>query len=157
MANDYRVLRSVPTYLEAQAIVDKLSDADFPVENMRIVGVDVETVEDVTGRRTTWTATWQAALAGVWFGFFLGLMFFIIFPEIGFFNAILWPIVFGAVFFGIFGAVSHAVTGGKRDFSSTKGLRANAYEVQVQAGFFEQAANLLTQIGYAPVERETLY
>src|SRR5271155_5086837 len=48
---------SYPTYAEAQRAVDYLSDQQFPVEQVTIVGVDLMQVERVTGR-----------LAGVFFG-----------------------------------------------------------------------------------------
>ena len=50
---DYRILRSVPAYAEAQALVDQLSDAGFPVERVRIVGTGLRSVEQVLGRMTT--------------------------------------------------------------------------------------------------------
>ena len=49
-AADHRVLESVPDYARAQAIVDQLSDAGFPVEHVRIVGTGLRTVEQVLGR-----------------------------------------------------------------------------------------------------------
>ncbi len=39
-------------YEEAQAAVDFLSDEQFPVENLLIVGADLKSVERITGRRT---------------------------------------------------------------------------------------------------------
>ena len=45
-AAPYAVLSTVPDYAHAQSTVDRLSDAGFPVEHVRIVG-------QVTGRLTT--------------------------------------------------------------------------------------------------------
>ncbi|MDN6762726.1 general stress protein, partial [Acidipropionibacterium jensenii] len=42
----------VDDYQTAQKIVDHLSDQEFPVENLCIVGTDLRTVERVTGRKT---------------------------------------------------------------------------------------------------------
>lgn len=49
---DYRMLAEVEDYKQAQFLVDGLSDAGFPVEHTRIIGTELETVEDVRGRRT---------------------------------------------------------------------------------------------------------
>ncbi len=50
---EYRVIASYRDYTQAQGTVDYLSDADFPpVENLRIVGHGVSTVEAITGRMT---------------------------------------------------------------------------------------------------------
>ena len=43
---------SYPTYAEAQRAVDYLSDQQFPVQQVTIVGVDLMQVERVTGRLT---------------------------------------------------------------------------------------------------------
>ena len=43
---------SYPTYAEAQRAVDYLSDQEFPVQQVTIVGVDLMQVERVTGRLT---------------------------------------------------------------------------------------------------------
>jgi hypothetical protein len=46
------VLGTYDTYLEAQAVVDRLSKASFPVKQLSIVGNDLKTVERVTGKLT---------------------------------------------------------------------------------------------------------
>ena len=50
---------SYPTYAEAQRAVDYLSDQQFPVQQVTIVGVDLMQVERVTGR-----LTWPKVLGG---------------------------------------------------------------------------------------------
>ena len=50
---------SYPTYAEAQRAVDYLSDQEFPVQQVTIVGVDLMQVERVTGR-----LTWSRVLGG---------------------------------------------------------------------------------------------
>ena len=50
---------SYPTYAEAQRAVDHLSDQEFPVQHVTIVGVDLMQVERVTGR-----LTWPRVLGG---------------------------------------------------------------------------------------------
>ena len=60
------VLREFDTYAEAQALVDRLSDAGFPVQNVRIVGEGVRIVEQVTGRMTKGKAALLGAAGGAW-------------------------------------------------------------------------------------------
>src|SRR6201994_2961487 len=65
---------SYPTYAEAQRAVDHLSDQEFPVEQVTIVGVDLMQVERVTGRLTWPRVLGGGALTGAWLGVFLGLV-----------------------------------------------------------------------------------
>ncbi|MCH9816437.1 MAG: hypothetical protein K0U64_08295, partial [Actinomycetia bacterium] len=66
------VLQSFDAYEDAQKLVDRLSDARFPVEHVAIVGVDLRMVEAVLGRMS-WA---RAALGGLatfaWLGAFIG-------------------------------------------------------------------------------------
>ena len=47
------------SYADAQADVDALSDQNFPVANLAIVGTDLKLVERVTGRKTWGTVLGQ--------------------------------------------------------------------------------------------------
>ncbi|WP_198419749.1 general stress protein [Mycobacterium intracellulare] len=44
------LVASFDHYLDAQRLVDQMSDDGFPVEHVRIIGDGVRTVEHVTGR-----------------------------------------------------------------------------------------------------------
>jgi hypothetical protein len=59
-------LGTYATYEEAQRVVDRLSDAGFPVPGVQIVGSGLRTVEQVTGRLTTGRAALLGAGAGAW-------------------------------------------------------------------------------------------
>ncbi|MBC7308050.1 MAG: magnesium transporter, partial [Dietzia sp.] len=63
-----------PTYLEAQKAVDYLSDHQFPVQLVTIVGVDLKMVERVTGRLSYPRVALAGAASGAWFGLFVGLL-----------------------------------------------------------------------------------
>lgn len=154
---DYRTLAEVDDYKQAQFLVDGLSDAGFPVEHTRIIGTELETVEDVVGRKTIASSAGQGALSGVWFGVFIGLMFFILAPGLGFLGAFGWPVLFGAIFGAIWGAIAHWATRGQRDFVSIWTLRARRYEVQVRAEFLDQAKKAVTEHGLRPRSQATLY
>lgn len=65
---------SYPTYAEAQRAVDYLSDQQFPVQQVTIVGVDLMQVERVTGRLTWPKVLGGGVLSGAWLGLFIGLI-----------------------------------------------------------------------------------
>ncbi len=65
---------SYATYEEAQRAVDHLADADFPVRDVTIVGVDLMLVERVIGRLTWGRVLASGAASGAWFGLFVGLL-----------------------------------------------------------------------------------
>ncbi|SDR75374.1 general stress protein [Agrococcus carbonis] len=117
------------TYEEAQALVDRLSDARFPVEHVRIVGTGLSSVEQVLGRMTYGRAAISGALGGAWFGLFVGLLFGLILADS--WSWMLWAVLMGAAFGIIAGVVQHAMTGGKRDFTSVRTIQAARYGVQV--------------------------
>lgn len=61
-------------YAQAQALVDRLSDAGFPVEHVQIVGTGIRTVEQLTRRMTTGRAALYGAGRGAWLGLLIGLL-----------------------------------------------------------------------------------
>ncbi|MFB9070659.1 general stress protein [Citricoccus parietis] len=138
---DYRILKSVAAYEQAQELVDRLSDGGFPVEKTRIVGTGLRSVEQVTGRMTTGKAAGQGALGGLWFGLMIGILFLILAPG-NFFLILLLALGFGAVWGAIFGAIGHAATRGRRDFSSVQVMEAESYDVLVEASHINQAAQV---------------
>jgi hypothetical protein len=124
-----RQLGSFATYSEAQHLVDRLSDSGFDVSAVTIVGSDLRTVEQVTGRLTTARAALYGAGAGAWWGLFVGLLLGLF--TTAFWGPLLTGLLVGVLFGALSGAVAHAATRGKRDFSSVQGLQAGRYEVLV--------------------------
>ena len=118
---------SYPTYAEAQRAVDYLSDQEFPVQQVTIVGVDLMQVERVTGRLTWPKVLGGGVLTGAWLGLFIGLI-------LGFFSENPWASLItglvAGVFFGLItSAIPYAMARGTRDFSSTMQLVAGRYDV----------------------------
>ena len=142
---NYETIARFPDYLNAQAVVDKLSDEGFNVATVKIVGEGLRSEEYVTGRLTTGRAALAGAGSGAWFGLFIGILFGIFAPAFGWLWIILWSVIIGAAFGAIFGAIAHAVTGGKRDFSSLKTMAARDYLVQVQAPRANDALAILNR------------
>ncbi len=136
-----------PDYAAAQRAVDYLSDEKFPVERTAIVGTNLALVEQVTGRLTTTRAALAGAASGAWFGLFIGLLFGL-FSGRAWLGVLLTSILIGAAWFAIFGAIAHAATGGRRDFSSRSTLRASQYAVNVESEVAEQARQLLVRLNW---------
>jgi hypothetical protein len=144
------VVASYPTYAGAERAVDYLSDHRFPVERAAIVGRGLSSVERITGRLTIWRAAAQSAgqgaVLGALFGWLFGLFDWVN-PVISGLLLALYGAIFGAVVGGLLGLFGHAVTGGRRDFSSVAGMRAESYDVLVDAEVAPQAIQLLDAPG----------
>lgn len=140
------VLASYGSYAEAQRAVDYLSDEGFPVERVSIVAEDLRFVERVTGRKGYGQAALQGAgsgaLIGAFFGFFLGLLS-LIDPLVSALLVALYGLVFGAILGAILGLLSHALSGGQRDFSSVGGMEAGRYDVVADEEVADEASRLL--------------
>ncbi|MEU8608890.1 general stress protein [Actinoplanes sp. NPDC048791] len=140
------VVASYPTYAEAERAVDHLSDHRFPVQRTAIVGRGLSSFEQVTGRLTIWRAAAQSAaygaVVGALFGWLFGLFDWVN-PLISGLLLALYGAIFGAVVGGLLGLLGHALTGGRRDFSSVAGMRAESYDVLVDAKFAPEAIRLL--------------
>lgn len=141
-AADYRPLVELSSYADAQDLVDFLSDNKFPVNNVRIVGLGVHSVEQVLRRKTNGSAALQGAASGAWFGVLMGLLLALFVPGQAWLTMVLAAVAFAAVWGALFGFISHWLTRGKRDFSSVKVLEATTYEVQVAAEHLAEARRL---------------
>src|SRR6476661_9390489 len=69
------------TYDAAQKAVDYLSDHEFPVQDVLIVGTDLKQLERVTGRLTQGRVIGAGALSGMWLGLFVGIIFSVFDPT----------------------------------------------------------------------------
>jgi hypothetical protein len=136
-----------PDYASAQRAVDYLSDNKFPVERTAIVGHDLRLVENVLGRLTIARAAVAGLASGAWFGLFIGLLFGI-FTNSNWFAVVLVTVLIGAVWGAAFGAIGHAVTGGRRDFASRSSLQASQYAVIAAADVADEARALLTRLNW---------
>ncbi len=138
------------TYPEAERAVDFLSDRGFPVEKAAIVGTGLKTVEQIAGRLTTGRAAIAGAMQGAMLGLFFGLLFSLFFEGPDFLGVILYGLVAGTIFGTVFGAIGQAMTGGRRDFASRKGMQAERYEVQVEHDVSARAKQLLGELDAPP-------
>ena len=138
---------SYETYPEAQRAVDRLSDEEFPVEYVSIVGTDLRMVEQVTGRLTRGRAVAAGVASGLWFGLFVGVLLSLFAPEdSSFLSIIALGLVIGAVFGAVMGLAGYAATGGRRDFVSRSGIVANRYEVLCRGPRIDEARTILERL-----------
>ena len=91
-----------PTYASAQAAVEHLIKHNFSIQDVTIVGSDLQMVERVTGRMTAGKLAAAAAASGAWMGLFVGLLMFVFAPVQG---AVLWLILAAVAIGAAFGAV----------------------------------------------------
>lgn len=133
------------TYPEAQRAVDHLSDQQFPVERTAIVGEGLKMVEQVTGRLSWGRAATLGLGQGVFIGLFVGLLFGLL--GLGGGNlafALGYGIVMGAVTGLVWGLVGYALSGGRRDFTSVGGMKADHYLLLVDPEVADQARQVLS-------------
>lgn len=147
---------SFKSYAEAQRAVDNLSDREFPVEKLTIVGVDLMQVESITGRLTWPKVLGAGALSGLWMGIFIGLILSLFaMPGTGW-SVFFWSLIIGAIFGVIFAAASYAFTGGNRDFSSATAIVAGRYDVLCEPDVAPQARDMIAAAGATPPAQQPL-
>ncbi len=134
-------------YAQAQRVVDYLSDNEFAVANLAIVGTELKSVERVTGRLTRARVAAAGAVSGFWMGLFVGIAF-ALFSSEGQAGFLLTTPLLGAVFGLVWGQLGYtAVTrGGTRDFSSVTQVVATKYEVLVEHKLAEAARALVAEM-----------
>lgn len=134
------------SYEEAQKAVDYLSDHEFPVEDVLIVGTDLKQLERVTGRLTQSRVIGAGALSGMWLGLFVGIIFALFDPSGFSLVNVLGTVLFGAVFGAIWATVGYRFTRGQRDFTSVSQVVAAKYEVLCEHRHVARGRELLAQM-----------
>ena len=134
---------SFETYQEAQAAVDALAKASFPVKELVIVGTDLTSVERITGVMSWGRAAGAGALSGAWFGTFLGLLFFIFSPTGAGLGILGSAILIGAGFGMTFGLVSYSINRRRRDFTSVMQVLATRYAIIAEPAHVNRARQVL--------------
>ena len=144
---------SFDSYSDAQAAVDKLSDLQFPVKELTIVGVDLMEVERVSGRLTWPRVLAGGAVSGAWIGLFFGLLF----TFLG--QGVLAPLALGLVMGVVFGVVSaavpYALSAGKRDFTSRTEIVAGRYDLLCDPARAPEARDIIARSGLARIQPPT--
>ncbi len=134
-------------YEQAQKVVDYLSDNEFAVQNLAIVGTELRTVERISGRLTRGKVALASAASGIWLGLFIGVAFALFGGgnAVGF---VITLVILGAVFGAVWSQIGYsAITrGGTRDFSSISQVVATKYEVLVEHKLAEQAREMIARM-----------
>ncbi|MET0784639.1 MAG: general stress protein, partial [Leifsonia flava] len=133
------IVATYDTYAEAQNAVAVLARADFPVKSLSIVGNDLKTVENVTGRMTYARAALAGAASGAWLGVFFGLLMFIFVATGVNLALVVAAVLIGAGFGMLFGIVTYSVNRRRRDFTSTMQVIASNYQVIVDGELVNRA------------------
>ena len=142
-----QVVGTYDTYVEAQRAVDFLSDEQFPVQHVSIVGSDLKMVENVLGRLTRGRAAMAGAASGAWFGLFVGVLLSLFASkDTNGFGLVVVALLYGSVFGAIFGFVGHALSGGKRDFTSRSKIVASSYDVHCTWAEADKAREVLARM-----------
>ena len=135
---------SYPTYAEAQKAVDYLSDNQFPVQQVTIVGVDLMQVERVIGRLSWGKVIGGGILSGAWLGVFIGLLLGLFSNNLG--QSLAIGVLAGVIFGLITSSIPYAMAKGTRDFSSTMQLVAGRYDVLCNPQNAEKARDMLGRL-----------
>jgi hypothetical protein len=141
-----RTVASFSSYAEAERAVDRLADLDFPVQRVAIIGEDLRTVEQVTGKLDYPRAAWRGAVSGAVPGALLGWLFGLFDWAAPIVNGLLlaiYGLLIGAVIGAILGVAMYAMQGGRRDFSSVTVMGPQHFELVVDDEVADQAARLL--------------
>lgn len=135
---------SYGTYLEAQKAVDHLSDHQFPVQLVTIVGTDLRMVERVTGRLTYARVAMGGFGSGAWFGVFIGLLFLMAGGSSG---ILLAAVLFGGAAGLLLAVLVYATSRGRRDFTSQSQIVASQYAVLCATERAHDARQMLREVG----------
>jgi hypothetical protein len=141
-----RTVASFTSYAEAERAVDRLADQDFPVHRVAIIGQDLQTIEQVTGKMDYPRAAWGGALSGAVPGALLGWIFGLFnwaAPLVSSLLLALYGLIIGAIVGMIIGLIVYSMQGGRRDFASVTVMRPQRYELVVDDEVADQAARLL--------------
>lgn len=133
-------------YADAQAAMDRLSDAGLDIGGAAITWSGLRRIEYVLGRRTTLTAARDGLLSGAWLGLIVSLLL-LLFVELDADTSelgliVTWTLVFAAVG-AAWSALMHASMRGTRDFTTLPRLEAERYDVWIDAGQAARARSLL--------------
>jgi hypothetical protein len=143
-----RRIATFDDYAEAERAVERLTSHGFPVQRVAIVGRDLRSVEQITGRLTFASAAWRGALSGALPGALIGWIFGLfawVNPLIGALLLAFYGLIFGAVLGAIMGVIAYAFQRGRRDFASVTMMQAQRFDLVVDDEVAGDAARLLDQ------------
>lgn len=136
-----------PTYAQAQSAVEHLVKHDFSIQDVTIVGSDLQMVERVTGRLSSGKLAAAGAASGAWMGLFVGMLMGLFSPVAGGILLLIpVSVAIGAGFGAVMGTLGYRLAKGRRDFTSASQVVARRYDVLCQPRTAEQARGLLSKM-----------
>jgi hypothetical protein len=141
-----QVIATFDNYADAERVVDYLSDQQFEVSRVAIVGREMEYHEQVLGRLNYGGAALRGAGSGALVGAVIGWIFGLfnwIEPLVSALVLACYGLVFGAIVGALVGLLVHALQRGRRDFHSVSGLRPKYYDVLADVAVADRAIRLL--------------
>jgi hypothetical protein len=133
------VVATFETHAEATRAIEALADAGFPVEKGAIIARDIELVERVIGRLTSWRAALKGAVIGSIVAAVVGL-------ALGMFRAIdlglglaLSGLLLGAIAGAVVGWACHIAEHERPVLESASSVRASAFDLVVTENAGEAA------------------
>lgn len=141
-----RTVASFTDYAQAEQLVDRLADRDFPVGRTAIVGHDLRTVEQVLGKLDYPLAAWRGLVSGAVPGALIGWLYGLfawVTPLVAGFLLALYGLVIGAVIGALVGLAAHALQRGRRDFASVTVTQPGRFEVVADDEVADEALRLL--------------
>jgi hypothetical protein len=125
----WNTVASYATYPEAHAAVDRLATAGFPIEEIEVVGSDLRSVEQVTGRLGVGRAALSGAGSGAWVGLFVGLIVGLFTVGPAWLGLMLGGILIGAAFGLVFGVAFGITARSRGEYSALRAVVATRYDV----------------------------
>jgi hypothetical protein len=141
------IVASFGDYGQAQAAVDSLAKADFPVKSVSIVGSDLKSVENVTGTMSYGKSALAGALSGLWVGLFFGLLLVLLSPGTATPLFVGASALIGAGFGMFFNIAVYSLRRRRRDYTSVMQVVASSYSVMVDPELANRARNALDGAG----------
>lgn len=130
----------------AQHTIQRLADAGFPEHRATIVGRGLAAVDHLTGQLSTADVTRRGAVAGAVIGaltgWILGLVDLIA-PTVPLAWLILNAAILGAILGATTGLLGYVFTRGRRSVTTSSGMTARHYDVQVDAELADRAVRAL--------------
>jgi Heat induced stress protein YflT domain len=140
-----RVIATYPDYAGAERAVDWLSDQDYAVEHVAIVGKGLRSVEQVSSRMSGGRAALIGAGYGALIGALFALLFGIFFDGPNFGGLLLYSMANGVIFGALLAGMYYVIeSDGSRDFVSETSIVADRYEVHADEGVADEAKRVLS-------------
>ncbi len=127
-------------YRDAVAAVEFLAARKFPVYGLRIVGCELRLVEQVVGRRSRKRAALGGVGSGLWFGLLAGVLFAVFATTtVGALALLLWSLVIGACFGGLFGLAAESARCAGRNYLARDAIVPSRFELLADPAMADRA------------------